>query len=317
MMISYLVIAGATWVGFNIGANDGANCVGACIGGGALGFRKAVLLGAAFAFVGGLFGTKVTATISQDVLLPSDLTPMAAAACLFAAGSVVALATTFGMPVSTSHATVLAMVGVGLGTKAHIEMANLAKIVSSWVILPVAMIGLSFLIITVLKSLLSRVSSLVNLEIILKYMLIASSMYASFALGASHAGLAGGMVEGAEILGRFGATLLGSFCIAAGVLFFGGRVIRTLAEGITPLSPVSAFAMQLSAAVGLNVCSILGLPVSSSQAIVAAAVGVGLAQRGTAVNSRQIAKIVVFWIVIPIGTFLATYLFFQFIGHHG
>ncbi len=313
MITELMIFAGAGWVGLNIGANDAGYCMGACVGGGALGFRRAMLVAAVFAFVGGLFGGEVTRTISQNVLLPRDLTSTVAATCLLVTGSVVAAATFFGIPVSTSHGIVLGIIGAGLGIGAAIETEGVFTVASAWALLPLVMILLSFLLTVALKSVLSRVGSLAGLEITLKYMLVASGIYASFALGASHAGLAGGLLEGAGIMGRFQATLLGSISIAVGLLLLSGRVIKTVAEGITALSPTSAFAMQLSASIGLNICSILGIPVSSSQSIVAAAVGVGLAQGGTAINTRQVTKIALFWIMIPLGTLVVTYLLMHFV----
>jgi PiT family inorganic phosphate transporter len=312
MLVEFLIITSALYVGFNIGANDAANTMGACVGGGALGLRRAVLLAGVFVVLGGvLAGSGVAKTISEEIIPSGDLTPVAAAVCLFASGGVVALATIKGIPVSTSHAIILALVGAGLAMGTRLNADKLFWLAAAWVLLPIGMVVLSFALISTLQSFLSRVGSLVQLEIILKYMLIFSAVYASFALGANHAGLAGGMLEGVVFKGsglsRFYATTIGSLTIAAGVILLSGRVIRTVGEGITALSPTSAFAMQFSTAVGLTVCSVFGLPVSSSQAVVAAAVGVGLAQGGSTINKRQVARIAGYWVLVPLGTMAICY----------
>jgi len=314
MLLEFLILASALYVGFNIGANDAANTMGACVGGGALNLRKAVIFASVFVLLGGLFGGNVTRTIAQGILPPGQLTNTAAIVCLFSAGGIVAIATIIGLPVSTSHAIVLSLVGAGMAMQTRIEWGNLLLLATAWVLLPLAMIALSYAIVKVMSVLLSRVESLVSLEILLKYLLIFSGLYASFALGASHAGLAGGMVEGSAVLGRFSATLLGSAAIAIGVLLLSSRVIRTVGEGITPLSPASAFSMQISASIGLTVCSFLGIPVSSSQSVVAAAVGVGLAQGGSAVNVRQVWRITAAWILVPLGTMVLSFLILALMG---
>jgi phosphate/sulfate permease len=65
--------------------------------------------------------------------------------------------------------------------------------------------------------------------------------------------------------------------------------------------------MQISAALGLTVCSIFGIPISSSQTIVAAAIGVGLSRGGGGVDRYQVEKIAVYWLVIPLATMAITF----------
>jgi len=299
LSIHWAILLSAIYVGFNIGANDAANCIGGCVGGGALPFRRAVVLGAASAFAGGLLGGRVSETISSRILSTARFEPSLAVTVLVVSGILVTVSTIAGIPVSTSNTMVMALVGVGLALGIRIHSANVGLIVLAWSILPFVMIALSNTILRGLMILLRRVGSLVQLEIIFKYMLIASAAYASFALGASHSGLVGGMLQGTRVAGPFAATVIGSVSIAAGILLMSGRVVRTVGSGITDLSPTSAFGMQVSSAVGLTVCSAIGLPVSSSQAIVSSAVGIGLSRRGAGVNRRQLEKIVAFWILVP------------------
>ncbi len=307
MFLELLIMGSAIYLGFNIGANDTANTMGACVGGGALGLRKAITLAAMFVFIGGILGTEVTETIAVGIMPPADLSQILVMVSLFASGSFVALATIRGLPVSTSHALVMSLVGVGLGMGSELNLSQLLKLASAWVIFPLATIPLAFMVIRLIKPLLSRIESLVELEITLKYLLIFSSIYASFALGASHAGLVGGMLEASGLADRTLATLVGSLSISLGVLLLSKRVIQTVGQGVTALSPVPAFAMQLSMAIGLTICSLLGYPVSSSQGIVSAAVGVGLAQGQSRVNRRKITQIILAWALVPSGALIVTF----------
>jgi PiT family inorganic phosphate transporter len=315
MSIEFLILAGALYVGFTIGGNDAANCMGACVGGGVLGLRRAVIIAAIFALLGGLIGgSGVTETVAKDIIPSGEFTPEAAAVCLLAAGFIVAFATLRGIPVSTSHAIILGLVGAGVAINVSLNIDNLILLASAWILVPFAMIPLSLAVVSILNSLLSRVSELAKFEVILKYLLVFSAIYASFALGANHAGLAGGMLEGIDLLGRFGAILVGSLSISLGMIILSSRVITTVGMGITSLDPASAFSMQISAALGLTICSIIGIPISSSQTIVAAAVGVGLSRGGSEIDREQVKKIGVYWLVVPIATMAVAYIIMRLIG---
>ena len=308
MLLEFLLVVSALYLGFNIGSNDAANCMGACVGGGALGIRTAVAIAAVFAVLGGVLGgSGVTGTVANGVMAPDDLSLQMAIICLLASGFMVTMATLRGIPVSSSHAIVLSIVGAALAAGSSIHGGELGRLVLAWVLLPIAMVPLSYAIIWILDRSLSRVTSLIRLELIMKYMLILSGTYASFALGANHAGLAGGLLEGAGLMSRFGGTLLGSLAIGAGVLILSRRVILTIGDGITALAPTSAFAMQFSAALGLTVCSLLAIPVSSSQTIVFSAVGVGLLHGTAGVDLRRVGRIAVYWVGVPLTSTIIAY----------
>ncbi|MCK4392043.1 inorganic phosphate transporter, partial [Candidatus Bipolaricaulota bacterium] len=69
--------------------------------------------------------------------------------------------------------------------------------------------------------------------------------------------------------------------------------------GIVRLDPLSAVSAQASAAVAVHFFSILGIPVSTSQAIVGAVVGVGLVKGMRAIKGQRVVGIVVGWIGTP------------------
>jgi len=123
-----LIIAGA-YVGWNIGANDAGNCIGTTVGSGLLSYRRAILLVAGFAILGGLLqGGNVMHTIGKGIVT-SDLPPLAILVALISGGLFVTLATVFKLPVSTSEAIVGGMLGIGLAAGADINFVTLGKIV--------------------------------------------------------------------------------------------------------------------------------------------------------------------------------------------
>jgi len=102
-----LILLGAgTYVGWNIGANDTANCIGTSVGCGLIRFKQAVVMVAIFATLGAVLqGDHVMKTIGKGIV-KEDLDYIAIFVALLCSGFFVTLATFFKIPVSTSQAIV-------------------------------------------------------------------------------------------------------------------------------------------------------------------------------------------------------------------
>ena len=99
---------------------------------------------------------------------------------------------------------------------------------------------------------------------------------------------------------------LGAFGIVAGLALFGHRVIATIGKGITHLTPSRGFAAELAAASTVIIASGTGLPISTTQTLVGAVLGVGLARGIAALNLGVVRNIVVSWVVtLPVGAALS------------
>ena len=81
-----------------------------------------------------------------------------------------------------------------------------------------------------------------------------------------------------------GILPLGGFGIVAGLALFGHRVIATIGKGITHLTPSRGFAAELAAACTVVIASGTGLPISTTQTLVGAVLGVGMARGIAAIN---------------------------------
>lgn len=104
---------------------------------------------------------------------------------------------------------------------------------------------------------------------------------------------------------------LGGLGIVAGLALFGHRVIATIGEGITHLTPSRGFAAEMAAACTVVIASGTGLPISTTQTLVGAVLGVGLARGVSALNLGIIRNIVISWIVtLPAGAILSIVCFF-------
>ncbi|KAA0874367.1 inorganic phosphate transporter [Nitrincola tapanii] len=105
--------------------------------------------------------------------------------------------------------------------------------------------------------------------------------------------------------------LLGGGGIVAGLIMYGHKVIATVGQNITELTPSRGFAATLAAAATVVVASGTGLPISTTHTLVGAVLGVGLARGMAALNLRIIGTIFISWIVtLPAGAILSIIIFF-------
>jgi PiT family inorganic phosphate transporter len=104
---------------------------------------------------------------------------------------------------------------------------------------------------------------------------------------------------------------LGGLGIVLGLALFGHRVMKTIGSGITHLTPSKGFAAELAAATTVLVASGTGLPISTTQTLVGAVLGVGIVQGVAALNAKVVRNIVVSWVVtLPAGAGFSIIFFF-------
>lgn len=292
-----LLLVGA-YVGWNIGANDAGNCVGTTVGAGLLSYRKAILLVAFFVVLGALLqGGNVMKTIGKGIVT-SELPPMAIITALISSGLFVTLATFFRIPVSTSQSIVGGVAGVGLAAGADMNLAKIGMIAQVWVICPILTGVIALLIYAISRFLLRRLKENSIWQKAPNVLLVISAAYVAFALGANDVGNAMGPIANMGVQSSW-LGLLGGVALAVGALTFGRRITETVGSGITPLDVVSAFSAQLAAALAVHFFSILGIPVSTSQSVVGAVIGVGIYHGVRTVKLKKIGEIVIGWVATP------------------
>jgi len=104
---------------------------------------------------------------------------------------------------------------------------------------------------------------------------------------------------------------LGGFGIVMGLALFGQRVMKTIGQGITHLTPSRGFAAELAAATTVLIASGTGLPISTTQTLVGGVLGVGIAQGIAALNAKTIRTIVASWIItLPAGALFSIIFFY-------
>lgn len=325
-ILPLVMIVAGFYVGWNIGANDAANCIGTTVGAQIVSYRTAVLIMAVFVILGGVLqGQKVMQTVGKGIVISDEaswqehhgvaansefknhfpdnrLPDKAILVALISAGFFVSLATFSRVPVSTSQAIIGGIAGTGLGivglNPEYFKWSVLLQIFSAWVISPLLTLVLAFGLYSLIGVLLKK-ANVIFWSKFLAMLVVISAAYVSFSLGANDVGNAIG-----PLLGRFpeqGAqlALLGGVSIAVGALTFGARVTDTVGKSITPLDYSGAFSAQFAAAFGVHVFSMLGIPVSTSQAVVGGVIGVGLTKGMRAVSLGRIRRIFLGWILTP------------------
>lgn len=112
--------------------------------------------------------------------------------------------------------------------------------------------------------------------------------------------------------------LIGAAGIVVGLATFGWRVMKTIGQKITELTPSRGFAAELGAAGTVVLASGTGLPISTTHTLVGAVLGVGLARGINAVNLGVVRQIVVSWVVtLPVAAVLAVVFFYLLQGIFG
>lgn len=159
ILLVFIILAGF-YMAWNIGANDVANAMGTSVGSGALTLRQAVVIAAILEFCGAFFfGSHVSDTIQNGIVDSEIFThrPMILVygmlASLLSAGTWLQIASYYGLPVSTTHTIVGAVVGFGaiIGGWNAIYWKNVFFIVTSWVLSPLLGGILSYFIFSLLR----------------------------------------------------------------------------------------------------------------------------------------------------------------------
>ena len=321
-----IFLLGGLFLGWSLGANDAANVFGTAVGTRMIRFKTAAIVCGIFVILGAMIsGAGTTETLGK--LGSINALPGAFAASV-AAGLSVYLMTKAGLPVSTTQAIVGAIVGWNIYTGSATNIKVLITIVGTWVLCPIIAGLIAMLFLTITKKFLRKSKlHLLRLDAYTRTALLLAGAFGAYSLGANNIANVMGVfvpispftelnIMNVLTLSSQGQLfLLGGIAIAVGVITYSKKVMLTVGSDLLRLTPVAAFIVVIAHSIVLFVFASKGIsnflisinlppiplvPVSSSQAIVGAVIGIGLLKGGKEVQWNIAGKITIGWVLLPI-----------------
>ncbi len=310
-----IVIALALIFDFLNGMRDASNIVATMISSRAFGAGTALGIAAAAEFLGPfLFGVAVARTIGEDIAETRVFTLAVIAAALIGAIVWNLITWYFGLPGSSSHALIGGMVGavfVAAGLDA-IQFAGVNKVLLALVLSPLIGFVIGFLLTRLIYFLVRGASPRVN-DFFKKSQLV-TALAIAFSHGTNDAQKTMGIITLSLVVVGVLPTFqvptwviaVSAGAIAIGTSLGGWRLIRTLGQKFYKIRPLHSFATHLSSASVILAASFLGVPVSTSQVVSSAIIGVGSAERASKVRWSVAEDIVTSWLItIPASGLIA------------
>jgi len=327
MDLSYLLfLSSGLFLGWSLGANDASNVFGTAVGSKMLRFGTMATVSSIFVILGAVYG----GAGASDTLGELGSVNALAGAFMVALSAAVSVywMSKIGLTVSTSQAVVGAIIGWNIYADKPTNLDTLAQIFATWTICPL----LAGVIAVILYFIFKRLIHYSCMHLLMQDQLIRIGMFVTaalcaYALGANNiANVVGVFVESCPFkplkIG-FVTTLspqqilflLGAVAVSVGIFTYSKKVIMTVGNNLMKMTPVAAWIVVLSQALVLLLFSSLTLhnfmlkaglpaiplvPVSSTQAVIGAIVGIGLYKGGRGINWGIVGKIVSGWVAAPL-----------------
>jgi PiT family inorganic phosphate transporter len=194
----------------------------------------------------------------------------------------------------------------------QVNLSGVGKIVLCWLGTPLG--GMLFYVLfhALLKAILRIAKpSIFVLDPLLRLGLVLVGCYGAYALGANNVANVAGVLVGAGLLSVHWAVLVGGLSIAAGILTFSKPVMLTVGRSIVEMHAFSALAVVMAAAATVHLYAVIGVPVSTSQAVVGGLLGISLVRGWQLVKWRTLARVSAGWVATPfVGALFVLLLYF-------
>ena len=321
-----IFLSSGLFLGWSLGANDAANVFGTAVGSRMVRFTTAALICGVFVVLGAFVsGTGAAQTLGKLGAVNALGGSFMAA---LAAGLTVYWMTKLGLPVSTSQAIIGSIIGWNLFSDSYTDISSLLKILSTWIICPLLSGVIAALLFTLAKIFVRKIGvGLIRMDGYTRLALILAGAFGAYSLGANNiANVMGVFVPVAPFPDlQFGQDfsvssaqqlfLVGGLAIAVGVFTYSKRVMMTVGSELMTLTPLAAWVAVMSHSIvlflfaserleqllaNMSLPTIPLVPVSSSQAVVGAVIGIGMLQGGREIQWPRIYGIVRGWVITPV-----------------
>ena len=330
MGTSLLFLTSGLFLGWSLGANDAANVFGTAVGSRMIRFLAAAWICSVFLILGAVLGGAGAAHGLGELGAVNTLAGSFTVA--LSAALTVYWMTRAGLPVSTTQAIVGGIVGWNFFSGSSTDVGVMTKIIGTWIACPILGAVFSAALYRVTVWVLQTTQPhLLRRDFYTRWGLILAGAFGAYSLGANNiANVMGVFVASSPfkdvplgdlytITGVQQLFFLGALAISAGVFTYSRRVMLTVGQNLMPLNPVAAWVVVVSHSLVLFIFSSARLqswlvawglpsipliPVSSSQAVIGAVLGIAFVQgRGKAL--RQVRWSTLFniasgWVSTPV-----------------
>lgn len=297
-LLNFSPLGGGLLLGWTLGANDASNVFGTAVATRIITYRKACILCGVSVIIGatlqGEAGISTLSGLTEQTLRTAVIVSISAALTGM-------FMTYLRIPISMSQAVVGSILGIGLAT-GHTEFDGLIKVLVCWVCTPVGAMVIACIVYKVLSWVIHNVPmGMLTRDKVLWSGLLVVGVYGSYALGANNVtnsmGIFSGLIPG---LSDNDLAVIGGVAIAAGVMTYSKRVMLAVGGGIMPLDAFSALVAVLAMSICVHIFAIIGVPVSTSQGIVGAIIGIGFMRGTQGIRIKVLGNIGLGWILTPV-----------------
>jgi len=302
-----LLVALALAFDFLNGFHDAANSIATVVSTGVLRPYQAVVWAAFFNFLAVfIFHLSVASTVGKGIISPEYVDAHVIFGALIGAIAWNIITWYYGIPSSSSHALIGGMIGAAMAKAGTTPLLapGILKTTAFIVISPLLGMLLGAMLMILVSWIFFRSSPRRVDRWFRRLQLVSSALY-SLGHGSNDAQKTMGIIW--LILIAAGVTTPNHLpvwvivscyvAISLGTLFGGWRIVKTMGQKITKLRPVGGFAAETGGAITLFLASTLGVPVSTTHTITGAIIGVGSAQRMSAVRWGVAGNIVLAWVI--------------------
>lgn len=308
-LILIILIAIAYAFDFLNGLHDAANSIATIVATRVLPARYAVMWAAFFNFIAFLFfGLHVANTVGKGIVDANIISDAVIFGALMGAIAWNLITWWLGIPSSSSHALIGGLLGAGItkvGGLDAVVWSGVLKTVAGIVVSPALGFALALVLVLVVSWAFLRSSPTFADSTFRKLQFVSASLY-SLGHGGNDAQKTMGIIAvllyshgalGAEFHVPFWVVITCQAAMGLGTLFGGWRIVHTMGSKITRLSPQQGFCAETGGALTLFLATHLGVPVSTTQTITGAIVGVGAARRTSAVRWNVAKNILWAWVI--------------------
>jgi len=334
MLTFFIFLSSGLFLGWSLGANDAANVFGTAVGTKMVRFRTAAIIASIFVILGAVLagggGSKTLNELGNvNALAGAFMVVLAAALTIY-------WMTKYEISVSTSQAIVGAVIGWNLYSGNSTDLGILSTVVSTWVICPILAGIIAVILFHLAKFFIKTTGiSLIRQDYLLRIGLILAGAFGAYALGANNIANVMGVFVSSNKLSPLHLPLgivldstqvlflLGGLAISVGIITYSQKIMLTVGKDILSMSPLAAWVVVVSQSLVLflfasptlynfllsqNLPTIPLVPVSSSQAVIGAVMGLGLMKGGRGIKWSIIGRFGVGWIITPLSAALVCFI---------